>query len=173
MKKLIKFLHEIGSIGFTGAVAVQMVLVSMTPEPTDLARYALMRQAIAEVGTWLLFPSVGILVVSGLLAIMINRAFHDVGWVWLKLLLGVSVFEGTLVAVHGPAQRAADKAAAALAGELDPALLGSGHNEWMALWVMMFVALTNIALGVWRPRFTRLSPTSSVTSPDDVDADAA
>lgn len=156
-RKFVKFAHELGSVGFTGALAVHMVLLTLDPGPERLEVHAAIRQAIAGIGDWLLFPSLGLVLFSGLLAIMINRAFHDVGWVWLKLLFGVSVFEGTLVAVHGPAQRAADKAVAALAGELDVAQLAPGHNEWMALWVMMFVAVLNIWLGVYRPRFTKRS----------------
>jgi hypothetical protein len=60
------------------------------------------------------------------------------------------------VAVHGPAQRAAERANAALAGEIDPAvLLVPTHNEWGAMGMMMFVALVNVVFGVWRPRFIR------------------
>lgn len=156
MKRFVKFLHTLGSIGFMGALAAQMVLLSMTPAPTELAQYALMREAIAAVGLWVLFPSLAIVLMSGLLAIGINRAFHDVGWVWAKLALGIIVFEGTLVAVHGPAQRAAERATAALAGEIDPAaLLVPTHNEWGAMGMIMFVAVVNVVFGVWRPRFIR------------------
>jgi hypothetical protein len=157
VRKFTKFAHELGSVGFTGAIAVHMVLLSLDPGPERLEVHAAIRQAIAGIGDWLLFPSLGLVLFTGLLAIGINRAFHDVGWVWLKLLFGVSVFEGTLVAVHGPAQRAAEKAVAAVSGELDPSRLGSGHDEWMALWVMMFVAVLNIWLGVYRPRFAKRS----------------
>lgn len=157
LKRFVKFLHTLGAIGFTGAIAAQMVLLAMTPAPTvDLAGYALLRQGIAAIGQFVLFPSLGLVLTSGLLAIGINRAFHDVGWVWLKLLLGISVFEGTLVAVHGPAQRMAEQATKALAGGIDPAtLVRAGYNEWGALSVIMAVALVNIVLGVWRPRFLR------------------
>ncbi|HSG90383.1 MAG TPA: hypothetical protein VLA56_14305 [Pseudomonadales bacterium] len=156
LKKFVKFLHTLGSIGFTGAIASQMVLLALTPATTQLAEYVQMRQAIAAIGTWVLFPSLGLVLTSGLLAIGINRAFHDVGWVWAKLALGISVFEGTLIAVHGPAQRIAERAAAALAGEIDPAVLDKPlHDEWGAMSVIMGVALVNIVLGVWRPRFIR------------------
>lgn len=157
LRKFTKFIHELGSVGFAGALVVHMILLSMDPGPAQLEAHALVRRAIAEIGDWLLFPSLGAVLFTGLLAIGINRAFHDVGWVWLKLLLGISVFEGTLVAVHGPAQRAADKAAAALAGELDVSELASTHNEPMALSVMMVVAVVNVWLGVYRPRFVRRS----------------
>lgn len=156
VKRFVKFLHTLGAIGFMGALAAQMVLLAMTPEPTQLAGYALMREAIAAIGLWVLFPSLAAVLMSGLLAIGINRAFHDVGWVWAKLALGIIVFEGTLVAVHGPAQRASERANAALTGEIDPAiLLTPTHNEWGAMGMIMFVALVNVVFGVWRPRFIR------------------
>ena len=78
--------------------------------PAELEAYALLRGAIATISGSLLFPSLGLVLISGLLAMAATRAYRDVGWVWLKLLLGVSVFEGTLVAIHGPAVRAAEMA---------------------------------------------------------------
>ena len=176
MKRLVKFLHELGSVGFTGAIVVMLVLQSMTPEPTELEAYALLRGAIAKVSASLLFPSLGIVLVSGLLAMAATRAYRDVGWVWLKLLLGVSVFEGTLVAIHGPAVRAAELAEEALAGAVDIAQLGKGHDESMALTVMLCVALINIWLAVYRPRFGKRSvgvrPTEAVQAQGAAEAPA-
>ncbi|MDP5054998.1 MAG: hypothetical protein NWP69_14515, partial [Congregibacter sp.] len=80
--------------------------------------------------------------------------FHNQGWVWMKLALGVSVFEGTLIAIQGPAKREAARAAQALAGELEPALLGlTAGSEWKSTLVILGVAIANIVLAVWRPRF--------------------
>lgn len=173
-RKLMKFLHTLGSVGVTGALVAMMILLAMLPAPeglegATLTEYATLRRAIAGVSEWLLFPSLGMVLVSGLLAIALNRAFHDVGWVWLKLLLGVSVFEGTLIGVHGPATHLSERARAALAGEVDPTVLATPiHNEWGAMTVILVVALVNIVLGVWRPRFTRL-PSSRSTRADPVD----
>jgi hypothetical protein len=165
-RRLMKFLHTLGGVGVTGALAAMMVLLATSPPVTELAAYTTQRRAIASVSEWLLFPSLGLVIVSGLLAIGMNRAFHDVGWVWLKLLLGVSAFEGTLVAVHGPATRMAERAEAALAGQLDlDALATPIHNEWGAMTIILGVAIANIVLGVWRPRFTRL-PSASASRDD-------
>ena len=155
LRRLIKLGHEIGSAGFAGALVAHIVLLSMTPEPAELVAYATMRGAIAAVGTWVLFPSLFIVIFSGVLAIMVNRAFHNAGWAWLKFATGISVFEGTLVAIHGPARRAADEAALAVAGEMDVAELSSSAGEGGALWVVLAIALINFWLGVMRPRFSR------------------
>jgi hypothetical protein len=33
-----------------------------------------------------------------------NRANHDAGWTWIKALLGIVMFEGTLITISGSAQ---------------------------------------------------------------------
>jgi hypothetical protein len=92
-------------------------------------------------------------VVSGLLAMAFNPAYHDVFWAWVKLLFGISVFEGTLVGVHGPVMREAAKAAEALAGKIPVSELGhTMHNESGAMLMIFAVAMLNVVLGVWRPK---------------------
>ncbi|WP_315736421.1 MULTISPECIES: hypothetical protein [unclassified Bradyrhizobium] len=54
-------------------------------------------------------------------------------------------------------QEAADEAARAVAGQIDPATLQPNFGtEQGAIWVMLGVATVNVILGVWRPRFTNL-----------------
>ena len=73
-----------------------------------------------------------------------------------KLALGIVVFEGTLIAVQGPAKREAALAAAALLGEVDPAQLGlTASAEWKSTLVVLGVAIANVVLGVYRPKFSR------------------
>jgi hypothetical protein len=68
----------------------------------------------------------------------------------------VSVFEGTLIAIQGPARREAVLAMQALAGEVDPALLATtASQEWKSTLVILGVAIVNIVLATWRPRFGR------------------
>jgi hypothetical protein len=82
--------------------------------------------------------------------------FHSAGWAWAKLALGVVTFEWTLLAVQGPAQRAAQASIRAVAGELDIAEIDAMvQGEWASLWVLLTIALLNVALGIWRPRFSR------------------
>jgi hypothetical protein len=155
--RLLKFFHTIGAIGLMGAMAAILVLMRFAPPPTALADYALMRGAMADIATWILFPSLALTLIAGLLAIAWNRAFHNAGWAWAKLLTGIIIFEGGLVDAVGPIQEEARRSAAALAGRSDPATItGSYGAEQSTLWVLMAVATANVILGIWRPRLTRI-----------------
>jgi hypothetical protein len=73
--------------------------------------------------------------------------------VWVKALLGVSMFEGTLLTVGAGARQAAELSAQAASGALDSAqLAGVLHSEWSNLWLLMTLSVVNIVLAVWRPR---------------------
>ncbi len=140
-----------------GAMACLIALMIVAPPPTSLAEYALMHGAMAMIATWIFFPSLALTLIAGLLAIAVNRAFHNAGWAWLKAATGILLFEGGFVYVLGPIQEEGERSARALAGQLDPATLtGSFGAEQNTLWVLLAVSAANVALGVWRPRLTRL-----------------
>ncbi len=146
-----------GAIGLMGSMASLLVLMRFQPPPSSLAGYALIRGAMAEIATWIFFPSLGLTLIAGLLAIAINRAYQNAGWAWAKLATGILIFEGGLVDALGPIQEEAKRSAAALAGTLDPATLsGSYGAERSTLWVLLAVATANVVLGIWRPRLTRI-----------------
>jgi hypothetical protein len=156
MRKFLKFLHSLGGIGLTGALVVQLLMLQNMPAVETLEAYATARGQMGLVAKWLLFPSLAVVLVSGLLSMAWTDAFHSKGWVWMKLVLGVSVFEGTLIAIQGPARREAVLAMQALAGEVDPALLATtASQEWKSTVVILGVAIVNIVLATWRPRFGR------------------
>jgi uncharacterized membrane protein len=156
MRKLMKFLHTMAAIGFLGAIIGFLVIHTQLPEPTELARYAALRTAQGALAKWVLLPSMGLVLISGLLSMAIVPAYQNQGWVWAKLLTGITIFEGTLVYVQGPMERAAERARAALAGQVPVAELGSTlGSEWGSFWVIGVVAVANVVLGVWRPRFGR------------------
>lgn len=156
MKRLLKFLHTIGAIGLMGAMASLLVLLDLAPPPTSLAGYALIRGAMGAIATWIFFPSLALTLIAGLLAIAFSRGFHNAGWVWLKALSGVLVFESGFARVLGPMQQEAERSAKALAGQVDPATLAASLGaERGTLWVLLAVAVANVVLGVWRPRLTR------------------
>jgi hypothetical protein len=139
-----------------GAIGCLLVLMRFTPPPSSLAGYALMYGAMAEIATWILYPSLVLTLIAGLLAIAVTNAFHEAGWAWAKLATGVLVFEGGLVYAIGPIQEEAKRSASALTGELDPAAItGSYGAEQSTLWLLLAVTTANVVLGVWRPRFSR------------------
>ena len=156
MRKFLKFIHTIGSIGLTGALMVQFLMLQNLPPVESLVEYVTAREQIGLIAKWVLFPSLGLVLLGGLLSMAWTDAFHGAGWVWAKLALGISVFEGTLVAIQGPARREAERAVQALAGEFDPTLLGATTSaEWKATLVVLGVAVVNVVLATWRPKFTR------------------
>jgi len=155
-QKTMKFLHIIGTIGFCAALLALLLLHASLPEPSQLEQFASIRLAMGNVAKWLLLPSTGLVVVSGLIAMAMNDVYKNAGWVWAKLLTGILVLEGTLVYVQAPMQRAANDAQAALDGDFDLSSLGTVLGaEWNSIWVILGVAMVNIFLGVYRPRFLR------------------
>ena len=155
MRRALKFLHTIGAAGLLGAMAALLVLSFCAPPATSLAPYAAVRGAMGAVSTWMFLPSLGLSIMAGLLAVAFNRAFHNAGWAWAKLVSGVLLFEGGLQGIQGPMQNEAERSAVALAGHGDGAALASG-TERATLWVLLAVAVVNVVLGIWRPKLTRL-----------------
>ena len=155
MRRLLKFLHEMGAIGLMGSLAALVVLARLAPPPASLSGYALMRGAMAEIAVWVVFPSLVLTLIPGLLAIAVTRAFHDAGWAWIKAATGILIFAGGLHAL-APIQEEARLSAAALAGRSDPATLaGVSNGEIGTLWLLLAVSTANVVLGVWRPRLIR------------------
>ncbi|MEJ2534200.1 MAG: hypothetical protein P8008_01655 [Gammaproteobacteria bacterium] len=156
MKRLIKFLHTTSSLGLVGGLAAYIIVLWTAPEMTALSEYAAMRHSLMLVSKWLLVPSMIVCLVTGLLAMAVHYPYHEAPWVWDKALSGILVFESTLGAIDAPAQRAAALTQRALGGEVSPAELAERmHDEWGALWIILGLAVANVALATWRPRFKR------------------
>ena len=67
---------------------------------------------------------------------------------------GILIFEATLASVDAPAERAATAAARAVAGEIEVAeLMTLVQDKWVAWWVLLGLAATNVVFAIWRPRF--------------------
>lgn len=145
-----KVLHEVSSIGFGGGLAA-CLLINLMADRASPAAFAAARQAFSAIANYLLVPSMAVVVVSGLLALAATRGYIDAGWAWLKALLGITVFEATLVVV-GSGSRHAELIAASTA---DPAglaiLLRSERNT---LLLLIALCVVNVVLAVWRPRLT-------------------
>jgi len=154
MKKLLKVVHTLGAIGLTGAAAVHLLLLYTGPAPAPTPEFVTTRDALAIITGWVLLPSLVLVLISGLLAIAAHPPFGNFAWVWIKALLSLSIFQTTLMLVHGPVKDNAAAAAQAVAGELDPSVLADAlQNEAGALWVVLVVCVMNIVLAIWRPRW--------------------
>jgi hypothetical protein len=152
-----KFMHTMGAIGLMGSMACLLVLLSFTPAPSSLSEYAVMRAGMGAIAKWIFLPSLALTLVSGMLAIAVNPAFHNAGWAWVKLATGILIFEWGFTAIQGPIQQEAELSASALTGEVGAeTLAGAIAAEWNSLWVLLAVTVVNVVLGVWRPRITSL-----------------
>ena len=157
MRRALKFLHTLGAISLVGAMACLLVLLAFTPDAASLAEYARMRAAMGAIASWIFLPSLALILVSGLLAMAFNPGYQNAGWALAKLATGVLVFEAGFSGVVGPMQDEAERSAGALAGQGDVTTLAQTLGpERNTLWVLLAIAIVNVVLGIWRPRFTRL-----------------
>jgi hypothetical protein len=155
---IFRALHHLGSAGVLGAFASILVVVLYAPSPENsLVGYAAARTSIAMISKWILVPALLLVICSGLLSMAVTPAYQNAGWAWFKAVLGLAMFEGTLVIVDAAARKTAEfAAAAAQAGQYDPAALATlVAREQNGLWALLAVAVANVAIGVWRPRFAR------------------
>lgn len=151
MRKALKFLHTMASCGMIGAFAGYAILLAYGPQDTPEA-YADMRRSISALCDYLLFPSLAVVLVSGLLAMAVHYPFQTLRWVWVKALLGLGMFEGTLSLIGRKAHAGAELAIQVAAGEAEPEALASViDTEWQMLIFVSALAVANIVLGVWRP----------------------
>jgi hypothetical protein len=160
MRAFLKFSHTMGAIGLMGSMACLVAMLYVMPDPQALPEYARMRSAMALIATWIFFPSLGLTLIGGLIAIAASTAFHNAGWAWLKAATGILIFESGFVGVLGPLQREAKQSAAALAGKTDVVLASSFTSERNVLLILLAVSVANVVLGIWRPKLVR-SPKKS------------
>lgn len=155
-RKLVKIVHTLSAVAYAGGIAAYLFVLMAAPEPTEIAQLVTLRTSIDFLVSWLIVPGMLVVLVSGLISMMVHTPFMEQGWVLLKAVAGVLVFEATLASIDMPAKRAKEAADRAAAGEFDLAqLTGMMHDEWMALWVLLGLAVANIVLGIWRPRSRR------------------
>lgn len=156
MRRLMKFLHTASAIGLAGGLSAYMLALSAAPDISSVAEYSALRNSLATVSTWLILPSMVVVLASGLLSIAVHRPFHNAIWAWIKAASGILIFEETLRAIDAPAQAAARAAARTMSGEIDiVALPGLIHDEWVSWWLILALSAANIALGIWRPRIVK------------------
>jgi len=149
LRRAAKFLHEFASIGFGGGLAV-CLLINLTAERSVPGEFMAARHVYASIAQYIVIPSMVIVVASGLIALAATRGFMDSGWAWVKALLGLSVFEATLVLV-GSSRHETELALAASNSAVLDALLRSERNT---LLLLIAVTVANVVLAVWRPALT-------------------
>ena len=151
MRKTWKFLHTLAACGVIGALLGYAVLLAHAPQDTPEA-YAAMRQSISALCDYILFPSLAVVLITGLLAMAAHHPFVEMRWVWLKALMGLGMFEGTLAVIGSKANDAAAIAARIADGGAEEGLLAAVlAYEWHSLGVLIALAAANVLLGVWRP----------------------
>ena len=151
-RQWVKILHSLSATGLLGALAAYLVLLSTAPPPESLAEYAVIREGIAAIAKFLLLPSLAIVLISGLLAMAVHTPFLERKWVWIKAVLGIAMFEGTLGGVQAPAQEAAKIVAKAATEPLNEVALNDlMRHEWGALLVIIVLSVANVVLAIWRP----------------------
>ena len=164
MRKALKFLHSLASCGVIGALLGYMILLLYAPQGTPTA-YADLRQSISLLCDYLLFPSLAVALVTGLLAMAVHHPFQNMRWVWVKALLGLSMFEATLGIIGSKANYAATVAKRIVEGEAAPGALEKAlTNEWNSLGIVLALSVANIVLGVWRPPLKSRQRTSTTGS---------
>ncbi|MGB3625442.1 MAG: hypothetical protein WA989_06435 [Henriciella sp.] len=159
-RKLVKIGHTAASAGLVGGLLAYMALLSVNA-PETAAGYEQLRGSIKVISDWVIFPSLAIALVSGILSMVVHTPFQDRGWVWIKAALGILMFKGVLTVVNAKASYAAAVAADITAGTAAPDALDELLQlEWGTLWVVLAITLANIVLGVWRPRIVRFGTAS-------------
>lgn len=147
LRLVAKALHELSSIAYGGALLACLV-INLAASPASQSGFEAARTLYAAIARFVLVPSMAVVVVSGLLALAATRGYLNARWAWLKALLGVSVFQATLLVV-GSAQRQADLVAAlADAAQLEALLRAERHT----LLLLIALSVVNVVLAVWRPR---------------------
>lgn len=153
-RKIIKILHTLSAIGYTGGILAYLAVLLSAPEVPDLGEHLLMRRNIVLIVTWAILPSTLIVLISGLASMMAHSPFMNAPWVWLKLLAGVLVFEASLASIAGPAKASLRAVERAVAGDIDiNTMNGLLQDKWTAMYVLLGISVANVVLGVWRPRF--------------------
>lgn len=155
MRKLLKFGHSMTAITFLGSVVVLWVFHHYLPQPAEaLEIYVAERQVMERIASLVLMPSLMLSLLFGIASLTMVKSFHGAPWAWGKLFTTVLMLEGSLMGIQSPIKKEAALAVSALSDESVIAGLAlNAEAEQLSLILIGFVAIANVALGVWRPRF--------------------
>ena len=159
-----KFFHTLAACGLIGALLGYMVLLAVGPQDTPPA-YANLRQSIKALCSYILLPSLAVALFTGLLSMAFHQPFQQRRWVWVKALLGLSMFEATLGVIGAKADHAAKVSIKIVEGEVPADALAKALTyEWYSLAMIMALSLASMILGVWRPALKRRKRPSTPTN---------
>lgn len=127
------------------------LVIGATVNASSPSEFAAARLAIASISRYLLMPSLVLVLITGLLAMVATESFKLAGWAWLKALLGLSVFEATLVTIGSSTQRVVFANDGGASAGLVASLLQSERNT---IWLLLGLCVANVVLAIWRPRLT-------------------
>ena len=68
MRRLLKFLHTMGAIGFLEAPASLLVVLRFAPPLRSLGSHRLIRGAMAAIAAWVVFPSFALTLIPRFIA---------------------------------------------------------------------------------------------------------
>ncbi len=155
MRRVLKILHTLAACGLIGGLGAYAILLAVAPQETPAA-YADLRQSIALVSNYLLLPSLGLALVTGLFSMAAHTPFADQGWAWLKAALGILMFRAVLILIGSMADHGAVVSRRIAEGESSVEVLDAAlAHEWHLLAVILALSIGNVVLGIWRPRLTR------------------
>jgi hypothetical protein len=170
MRKTLKIFHTLSSCGLLGGLAAYAVLLLYAPQDSA-QQLADVRLTISHLANYILIPSLGVALVTGLLALMVHRPFQEMRWVWLKALLGFALFESTLAVVSAKAGAAATAAQKIVEGAETPENLAAIiASEWTTLAAIVALSVAQVVVGVWRPPLAKRRP---ARKPDPAPVEAA
>lgn len=165
MRRLLKFCHHLSSCGMAAGLIGYAFLLLKAPQETS-TQVAELRMMISQLANYVLVPSLGLALVSGLLAIVVHRPFQEHRWVWVKALIGLTLFESTLAVVQSKANDGALIAAQLADGKgTREDLQTIIASEWTALYAITALVIASIALGTWRPALRFAAAKSHVQAP--------
>ena len=154
-QKVLKFGHTVTGMAFLGTIVVLWVFHEHLAAPGEsLEVYTAQRQLMERIATLVLMPSLMLSLLFGIASIMTVRSFHGAPWAWCKLCTTLLMLEGSLLGIQSPIKKEAALAASALSDDSVIAGLAlRAEAEQLSLILIGLVAIANVALGVWRPRF--------------------
>ena len=155
MRQGVKFVHTVSACGLIGALLGHMLILWHAPQ-ANIEQYATLRETISQIARFILVPSLGVSLVTGLVALLVHNPYQSKRWVWVKAVMGFLMFESTLAVTQSKAVAAAEFASRIARGEnvteTQRLLSEAIQSEWTVLYALMALSLAQTALGVWRPK---------------------